>query len=112
VAIRQALELFACVRPAKSYPGIKSKFSGIDLVVIRENSEDLYMGVEFEEGKPATRELISQISSQVKKDIRMDSGISIKPISRSATERITRFALEYALKNGRKKSPACIRPIL
>jgi isocitrate dehydrogenase (NAD+) len=103
VAIRQALELFACVRPAKSYPGIRSRFSDIDLVVIRENSEDLYMGVEFEEGKPATKELINNISGQVKKDIRMDSGISIKPISRFATERITRFALEYALKNGRRK---------
>ncbi|MDD5561327.1 MAG: isocitrate/isopropylmalate dehydrogenase family protein [Candidatus Omnitrophica bacterium] len=103
VAIRQALELFACVRPAKSYAGIKSKFNDIDLVIIRENSEDLYMGIEFEEGKPQTKALISQIGRDADKDIRPDSGISIKPISKFATERIARFAFEYALKNGRKK---------
>jgi len=103
VAIRQALELFACVRPAKSYAGIKSRFNDIDLVIIRENSEDLYMGVEFEEGKPETKALINQIKKDTKKDIRPDSGISIKPISRFASERIARFAFEYSLKNKRKK---------
>ncbi|MDD5116400.1 MAG: isocitrate/isopropylmalate dehydrogenase family protein [Candidatus Omnitrophica bacterium] len=103
VAIRQALELFACVRPAKSYAGIRSRFSDIDLVIVRENSEDLYMGVEFEEGKPETRFLIEQIKKDTKKQIRPDSGISIKPISKFGTERIARFAFEYALKNNRKK---------
>ncbi|MDD5770820.1 MAG: isocitrate/isopropylmalate dehydrogenase family protein [Candidatus Omnitrophica bacterium] len=103
VAIRQALELFACVRPAKSYAGIRSRFSDIDLVIVRENSEDLYMGVEFEEGKPETRSLIEQIKKDTKKQIRPDSGISIKPISKFGTERIARFAFEYALKNNRKK---------
>jgi len=103
VAIRQALELFACVRPAKSYPGIKSRFNDIDLVIVRENSEDLYIGIEFEQGKPETRALIDQIAKDTKKTIRADSGISIKPISKFATERITRFAFEYALRNNRKK---------
>ena len=103
VAIRQALELFACVRPAKSYAGIKSRFSDIDLVIIRENSEDLYMGIEFEQGKPETKALIDQIGKLTNKNIRLDSGISIKPISKFATERIARFAFEYALKNKRQK---------
>ncbi len=103
VAIRQALELFACVRPAKSYPGVRSRFSDIDLVIIRENSEDLYSGIEFEEGKPQTQELIQQIKKSTKKNIRDDSGISIKPISKFASERIVRFAFNYALENKRKK---------
>ncbi|MFA6129629.1 MAG: isocitrate/isopropylmalate dehydrogenase family protein [Candidatus Omnitrophota bacterium] len=103
VAIRQALELFACVRPAKSYAGVKSRFNDIDLVIIRENSEDLYMGIEFEQGKPETKALIGQIKKDTNKDIRPDSGISIKPISKFATQRIARFAFEYALKNKRKK---------
>ncbi len=103
VAIRQALELFACVRPAKSYAGIRSRFNDIDLVIIRENSEDLYMGIEFEQGKPETKALINQIGRETKKNIRSDSGISIKPISIFATQRIARFAFEYAIKNKRKK---------
>jgi isocitrate dehydrogenase (NAD+) len=103
VAIRQALELFACVRPAKSYPGVRSRFCDIDLVIIRENSEDLYSGIEFEEGKSETAELIAQIKNCTKKDIRIDSGISIKPISKFASERIVRFAFNYALENKRKK---------
>ncbi len=103
VAIRQALDLYACVRPVKSYPGVKSPYKDIDLVIIRENSEDLYAGIEFEEGKPETKQLIAEIEKYGKKKIRPDSGISIKPISRYASERIVRFAFEYALKNNRKK---------
>ena len=103
VAIRHALDLFACVRPAKSYPGVKSYFKDIDLVIIRENSEDLYAGIEFEEGKPETKDLIALIKKNTQKDVREDSGISIKPISKFASERIVRFAFDYALKNNRKK---------
>lgn len=106
VAIRQALDLYACVRPAKSYPGVKSPYKDIDLVIFRENSEDLYAGIEFEEGTEETKALISQIERFSKKKIRPDSGISIKPISRFASERIVRFAFEYALKNNRKKVTA------
>jgi isocitrate dehydrogenase (NAD+) len=103
VAIRHVLDLYACVRPAKSYPGVKSRYKDIDLVIVRENSEDLYAGIEFEEGSPFTRNIIKQIEEGSGKKIRPDSGISIKPISRTATERIIRFAFEYALKNNRKK---------
>ncbi len=103
VAIRQALDLYACVRPAKSYAGVRSFYKDIDLVIVRENSEDLYSGIEFEEGSPNTKKLIQNIEEYGKKKIRPDSGISIKPISRYASERIAKFAFEYALKNGRKK---------
>jgi isocitrate dehydrogenase (NAD+) len=103
VAIRQALDLYACVRPAKSYPGLNSRYSNIDLVVIRENSEDLYAGIEFEKGRKDTKKLINKISKLSKKIIRLDSGISIKPISKFASARIVKFAFEYALKNDRKK---------
>ncbi|MFH0762443.1 MAG: isocitrate/isopropylmalate dehydrogenase family protein [Candidatus Omnitrophota bacterium] len=103
VAIRQALDLYACLRPAKYYPGVKSRYQDIDLVVIRENSEDLYAGIEFEEGRTETKNLIAIIEKDTKKKIRADSGISIKPISRYASERIVRFAFEYAKNNGRKK---------
>lgn len=103
VAIRQSLDLYACVRPAKSYPGIRSPYKDIDLVIIRENSEDLYAGIEFEEGKPETKELIATIEGHTQKKIRQDSGISIKPISKYASERIARFAFEYAIKYHRNK---------
>ena len=103
VAIRHALDLYACLRPAKSYIGVKSSFKDIDLVIVRENSEDLYAGIEFEEGKPETKNLIGEIEKYTKKSIRADSGITIKPISKFASERIVRFAFEYALKNKRKK---------
>jgi len=103
VAIRQALDLYACVRPAKSYPGVKSPYKDIDLVIIRENSEDLYAGIEFEEGKPETKDLIIKIEEYSQKQIRQDSGISIKPISKYASERIVRFAFEYAIKYRRHK---------
>jgi isocitrate dehydrogenase (NAD+) len=103
VAIRQALDLYACVRPGKSYPGVRSPYKDIDLVVIRENSEDLYAGIEFEEGKPETKALIARIEEYAHKKIRPDSGISIKPISKFASERIVRFAFEYAVKYLRRK---------
>lgn len=103
VALRQALDLYACVRPAKYYPGVKSFYKDVDLVIIRENSEDLYAGIEFEEGSPQTVKLIKKIEEYSRKKILPDSGISIKPISKFASVRIARFAFEYALKNSRKK---------
>ncbi|HHV61627.1 MAG TPA: isocitrate/isopropylmalate dehydrogenase family protein [Firmicutes bacterium] len=102
VALRQILNLYACVRPCKSYPGVRSRYSGIDLVLIRENSEDLYAGVEFDLGSPEAKQIIGMARGK----IRDDSAISIKPISRTASERIVRFAFEYALANGRKKVTA------
>jgi len=106
VAIRHALDLYACVRPAKYYPGVKSAYKNTDLVIVRENSEDLYAGIEFEKGREETKKIIKEISALSKKTIRPDSGLSIKPISESASERIVRFAFDYALKNKRKKVTA------
>ena len=103
VAIRHALDLYACVRPAKTYAGVKSLYKDIDILIVRENSEDLYAGIEFEEGKPETKDLIKRIEEYSKKKIRPDSGISIKPISITATARIVKLAFEYALKFNRKK---------
>ncbi len=106
VALRQELNLFACLRPAKSIEGVRSKFKDIDLVVIRENTEDLYAGIEFESGKPETNKLIGEINLLQPKKIRENSAISIKPISKFGSERIARFAFEYALKNNRRKVTA------
>lgn len=103
VAMRKLFDLYACIRPCKSYPGVKSKYSGIDLVIIRENTEDLYAGVEFKKGEGDTKELIDFIRKKKDLEIRSDSGISIKPISMTASEDIIRFAFEYARKNSRKK---------
>ncbi len=106
VAIRQELGLFACVRPAKIYEGVKSRYEDVDLVLVRENTEDLYAGIEFEEGKDETKSLIEEIQKRTPKKIRLDSGISIKPISKYASERIVRYAFEYAIKFNRKKVTA------
>lgn len=103
VALRQKLDLYACLRPCKWYPGVRSRHEGVDLVVVRENTEDVYSGIEFEEGKPETSELINFIYASTNVKISDDSGISIKPISRHASERIIRFAFDYARKNNRKK---------
>ena len=103
VSIRQELDLYACLRPAKYYPGVRGGIKGVDLVVVRENTEDLYAGIEFEEGKSETLDIISTIEKYSKKKILKDSGISIKPISKTASARIVRFAFEYALKYNRKK---------
>jgi len=103
VHLRQTLDLYACLRPSKSYKGVRSRYSGIDLVVVRENTEDLYAGIEFEKGKDDTTEIINWINKHSKRRIGDNTGISIKPISVKATERIVRFAFDYARKMGRKK---------
>jgi len=103
VYLRQTLDLYACLRPCKSYKGVRSKYSNIDLVIVRENTEDLYAGIEYQKGKDDTAELINWLNSHSKKKIREDSGISIKPISVTGTRRIVKFAFEYARKNKRKK---------
>jgi len=103
VHLRQTLDLYACLRPCKSYKGVRSRYSDIDLVVVRENTEDLYAGIEFQKGKDDTSELIDWLNKHSARKISKDSGVSIKPISVRATERIVRFAFEYARKMGRKK---------
>ncbi len=106
VAIRQELGLYACLRPAKLYEGVKSSYKNIDLVIIRENTEDLYAGIEFEGGMSETKDIIAFLQKYTPKKIRTDSGISIKPISKYGSERIVKFAFEYAIKAGRKKVTA------
>lgn len=112
VHLRQEFGLFACIRPCKYYPGVRTFFSdhNVDLVIVRENTEDLYAGVEFEAGQPATAELIGHVNrlatdKKVKTGTE-ETGVSIKPISISGTERIVRCAFEYARDNGRKKVTA------
>lgn len=106
VALRQELGLFACLRPVKSIPGVRTPYSNVDLVIVRENTEDLYAGIEFEKGRPETGKLIALLHRLQPKKISPDSAISIKPISVKATKRIAEFAFEYALKNNRKKVTA------
>ena len=103
VALRKQLNLFACVRPCRTYAWVRSPFQGVDLVIVRENTEDLYAGIEFAAGESQTQQLIEQLSSWSKVPIASDAGLSIKPISASGTERIVKFAFEYALSHGRKK---------
>ena len=106
VALRKKLDLYACLRPCKSYQGVRSRYEDIDLVVVRENTEDLYAGIEFERGTKEARELIRNIHKLSGSEIREDSGISIKPISVTGSERIVRFAFDYAREYGRKKVTA------
>ncbi|HEX9823424.1 MAG TPA: isocitrate/isopropylmalate dehydrogenase family protein [Actinomycetota bacterium] len=106
VALRKELDLFCCLRPAKSYPGVRSRYENVDLVICRENHEDLYAGIEFEQGADETRRLIEFIAEATGDRIREDSGISIKPISVTGTERIVKWAMEYARREGRKKVTA------
>ncbi len=108
VYLRQALDLYACVRPCKQYPGVRTFFekSKIDLVIVRENTEDLYLGCEFEQGKPETAEFIADVKKLNGKTLRPDSGISVKPISITGSERIVKYAFEYAREHGRKKVTA------
>ncbi len=103
VALRQKLNLYACVRPCKLYPGIISPFKKVDLVIIRENSEDLYLGIEFEQGKQKTQELLDWLKNKGEKNIKSDSALGIKPISKIASERTFNFAFEHSIKNKRKK---------
>jgi isocitrate dehydrogenase (NAD+) len=106
VALRQELELYACVRPVKAYRGARNLRDDLDFVIIRENSEDIYAGIEFEKGTPECRNLIEEISTLSRKRIRPDSGLSIKPISVSGSERIVQYAFDYARRYGRRKITA------
>jgi isocitrate dehydrogenase (NAD+) len=106
VALRKELDLYCCLRPCKSYPGVRSRYDDVDIVICRENTEDLYAGIEFEQGLPETKELIEFLVRLSGKAIREDSGVSIKPISISGTKRIVRFAFDYARREGRRKVTA------
>jgi isocitrate dehydrogenase (NAD+) len=106
VALRKSLDLYAQVRPCKMYPGVRTRFEEVDLVVVRENTEDLYAGIEYEEGTEAARDLIAWIESHGGSLAHNDAGISIKPISITGTRRIVQFAFDYARRNGRRKVTA------
>jgi len=106
VALRKQLNLFACVRPCRTYAGVRSPFQHVDLIIVRENTEDLYAGIEFAAGDAQTTRLIAQLTDWSKQPIQPDAAISIKPISATATKRIVTFAFEYALAHGRKKVTA------
>jgi isocitrate dehydrogenase (NAD+) len=106
VALRKALDLYAQVRPCKTYEGVRTRFEEVDLVIVRENTEDLYAGIEYEQGKPETLELIEWIEAQGGTLRHGDAGISIKPLSVSGTRRVVQFAFDYARRNGRRKVTA------
>jgi isocitrate dehydrogenase (NAD+) len=106
VALRKSLDLYAQVRPCKTYPGVRTRFEDVDLIVVRENTEDLYAGIEYEQGSEEAQELIDWIKSKGGKLAHDDAGISIKPISISGTRRIVQFAFDYARRNGRRKVTA------
>jgi isocitrate dehydrogenase (NAD+) len=103
VALRQELDLFAAVRPSRHYPGVPTRHPGVDLVVIRENTEDLYQGIEFERGSPDLRRLSEALERLAGFRIPEDAGITLKPISVTGTQRIVRFALDFARRHGRKR---------
>jgi isocitrate dehydrogenase (NAD+) len=106
VSLRKELDLYSCQRPCKAYEGVRTRFPETDFVIIRENHEDLYAGIEFEQGSDDAAKLIEFIKDLSGREIRPDSGISIKPISIYGTRRIVRSAFGYAKANGRRKVTA------
>ncbi|HSL10728.1 MAG TPA: isocitrate/isopropylmalate dehydrogenase family protein [Actinomycetota bacterium] len=103
VALRQELDLFAAVRPARALPGVDIRHPSVDLVVVRENTEDLYQGIEYERGRPATAALRDELRALGGHEVPADAGVTIKPISVTGTRRIVRFAFEYAQRNRRHR---------
>lgn len=102
VALRKALNLYACVRPCKTYPGVRTRYENVDIVVVRENTEDLYAGIEFERGSAWIPKLSDLTEASGQGRLRDDAGVSLKPISEFGTRRIVTYAFEYARANGRK----------
>jgi len=103
VALRQDLDLFASVRPCKLYEGVPSRYEDVDIIVVRENTEDLYEGIEFEMGTPELEKLRGYLKYMHNFPVRKDAGVSVKPISVTATRDIVSFAFELATKHGRAK---------
>ncbi|MDI3340791.1 MAG: isocitrate/isopropylmalate dehydrogenase family protein [Sphaerobacter sp.] len=102
VALRHTLDLYANLRPARTYKGVQSPYDDVDLVVVRENMEDLYAGVEFDAGTPAAAEVIAEINKRSAKKVSESAAVSIKAITPENSRRIVRFAFDYAVKNGRR----------
>jgi isocitrate dehydrogenase (NAD+) len=105
VALRKSLDLFACLRPCKTYPGVPSYYKDVDIIVVRENTEDLYAGIEYERGTADALKMIELIT-QTRGKVREDSGISLKLISEFGSRRIVKYAFEYARANRRRKVTA------
>jgi len=105
-ALRKKLDLYANLRPAKTYQGLRSRYDHIDLIIVRENTEDLYSGIEFQRGTPAQEEMLETIARTTGSRLDANSAISIKYISVLATRRIVKFAFEYARTHGRRKVTA------
>jgi isocitrate dehydrogenase (NAD+) len=105
VLLRKELDLYACIRPCKSYEGVRTRFPEMDVIIVRENTEDLYAGIEFEQGTPENARL-REVLAELGATVREDAGISIKPISVFGSERIVRAAFDYAIKHGRTKVTA------
>jgi len=103
VHLRRHFDLFACIRPCKRYPGLPGNYPDLDLVVVRENTEGLYAGIEFEKDDACTRELIGWINTHRERPLAADAALSIRPTSPQATRRILRFAFDYAKRTGRRK---------
>ena len=103
VTLRTELDLYALLRPCKQYPGVRTRHPGTDLVVVRENTEDLYGGIEFEAGSESNERFRDYLRYFRGYRLASDTGITLKPISTSATRRIVRFAFEYAMRSKRKK---------
>jgi isocitrate dehydrogenase (NAD+) len=106
VRLRNELELYAQVRPCKTYPGVRTRFEDVDLVIVRETTEDIYAGIEYAEGTPEAKELVAWIEAHGNKLPQPDSGLSIKPISVTGTRRVVEFAFDYARRMGRRKITA------
>lgn len=105
VALRQLLDLYVCWRPVKYYPGVPSPVKrpeALNVVIFRENTEDVYAGIEWREGTPEAKKVIEFLEAEMGKKIRPDSGIGIKPISRTGSKRLVRRAIRYAIENGHR----------
>ena len=105
MALRQLLDLYVCVRPVRYYPGVPSPVKHperLNVVIFRENTEDVYAGIEWQEGTPEAQKVIDFLNDEMGTKIRSDSGIGIKPMSVTGSKRLIRRAIQYALENGRR----------
>ena len=106
VALRKEFDLYSCIRPCKAYEGVRTRYPETDIVIVRENTEDLYAGIEFEQGTDEQKKLVKFLGEELDSPVREDTGISIKPISVFGSERIVESAFEYAKAYGREKVTA------